>query len=78
MTTENIKIRSNSKYFYCDVYTSCLDSHSDGTHSLQKIHWWVSDGMLNFSGSALIKNKKNKNKQTNVFFVMNKVEIKYK
>ncbi len=24
---------------YCDVFISCLDSHSDGTHSLQRIHW---------------------------------------
>ncbi len=24
----------------CDVFISCLDSHSDGTHSLQ---WWASD-----------------------------------
>ncbi len=24
---------------YCDVFISCLDSHSDGTHSLQSIHW---------------------------------------
>ncbi len=23
---------------YCDVFISCLDSHSDGTHSLQSIH----------------------------------------
>ncbi len=23
---------------YCDVFISCLDSHSDGTHSLQKIY----------------------------------------
>ncbi len=23
---------------------SSLDSHSDGTHSLQSIHWWASDG----------------------------------
>ncbi len=21
------------------------DSHSDGTHSLQSIHWWANDGM---------------------------------
>ncbi len=28
---------------YCDVFISCLDSHSDGTHSLQSIHWWASD-----------------------------------
>ncbi len=26
-----------------DVFISSLDSHSDGTHSLQRIHWW-SDG----------------------------------
>ncbi len=24
---------------YCDVFISCLDSHSDGTHSLQSIHF---------------------------------------
>ncbi len=30
------------------IFTSCLDSHSDGTHSLQKIHWWASDTILNF------------------------------
>ncbi len=30
---------------YCDVFISCLDSHSDGTHSLQRIHWWASDGI---------------------------------
>ncbi len=36
---------------YCDVFIGCLDSHSDGTHSLQRIHWWESDGMLHFSKS---------------------------
>ncbi len=36
---------------YCDVFISCLDSHSDGTHSLQMIYWWTSDGMLRFSKS---------------------------
>ncbi len=36
---------------YCDVFISCLDSHSDGTHSLQRIHWWASDVMLHFSKS---------------------------
>ncbi len=30
---------------------SCLDSHSDGTHSLQSIHCWASDVMLHFSKS---------------------------
>ncbi len=24
---------------YCDVFIRSLDSHSDGTHSLQIIHW---------------------------------------
>ncbi len=32
---------------YCDVFISCLDSHSNSTHSLQRIHWWASDVMLN-------------------------------
>ncbi len=36
---------------YCDVFISCLDSHSDGTHSLQGIHWWASYVMLHFSQS---------------------------
>ncbi len=40
---------------YCDVFIRCLDIHSDGTHSLQSIHWWTSDVMLNFSKSALMK-----------------------
>ncbi len=40
---------------YCDVFISCFDSHSDGTHSLQRIHWWASDVMLHFSKSVLIK-----------------------
>ncbi len=31
---------------FCEVFISCLDSHSDGTHSLQSIHWWASDGMI--------------------------------
>ncbi len=40
---------------YCDVFISCLDSHSDGTHSLHRIHWWASDVMLHFSKSTLMK-----------------------
>ncbi len=39
---------------YCNVFISCLDSHSDGTHSLQSIHWRASDIMLNFSRFILI------------------------
>ncbi len=33
-------------YYY--VFISCLDSHSDGTHSLQWILWWANDVMLHF------------------------------
>ncbi len=40
---------------YCDVFISCLDSHSDGTHALQRIHFWASDAMLHFSKSVLMK-----------------------
>ncbi len=40
---------------YRDIFISCLDSHSDGTHSVQRIHWWVSDVMLHFSKSVLMK-----------------------
>ncbi len=31
-----------------------LNSRSDGTHSLQRIHWGASDVMQNFSKSVLI------------------------
>ncbi len=31
------------------IFISCLDSHSDGTHSLQMIHWWASDVKKKFS-----------------------------
>ncbi len=46
---------------YCDVFISCLDSHSDGTHSLQRIHCLARDGMLNFSKSVP---KKKQNQST--------------
>ncbi len=46
---------------YCDVFISCLNSHSNGTHSLQRIHLEASDVMLNFSNSFLIR------KQTNLY-----------
>ncbi len=34
-----------------------LDSHSDGTHSLQKTHWWASNVTLNFFKSIVIRIK---------------------
>ncbi len=45
-----------------DAFISCLDVHSDGTHSLQRIHWWASDVMLHFSKSDLMK------KQIHLYF----------
>ncbi len=33
---------------YSDVFISCLDSHSDGTHSLQSIHCWDTDAETHF------------------------------
>ncbi len=39
-------------YITCDVFIICLDSHSDGTHSLQRIYWRASDTKINFSKSV--------------------------
>ncbi len=44
---------------YCDVFISCLDSHSDGTHSLQRIHWWASDVMLNSAAMCVCFRQQN-------------------
>ncbi len=41
----------------CEVFISHLNSHSDGTHSLQRIHLWASGVMLHFFKSVLIRNK---------------------
>ncbi len=43
---------------YCDVFISCLDSHSDGTHSLQPLHsqnlWYFDCTISIASGHFLI------------------------
>ncbi len=58
---------------YCDVFISRLDSHSDGTHSLQRVHWWASDVMLHFSTSDEERNSSiSWNFQQ---FILNKDEI---
>jgi len=31
---------------------TCLETYSDGTHSLQRIYWWTNNIMLNFSKSV--------------------------
>ncbi len=38
-------------------FISCLDSHSDGTHSLQRIQWWENDVMILFSDIFWWRNK---------------------
>ncbi len=43
---------------YCDDFIICLISYSDGTHSLQRIQWWMSDVVLNFSNRFQWKNKR--------------------
>ncbi len=43
---------------YCDVFNQLFGlpfCHSDGTHSLQSIHWWANCVMLIFSKSVLMK-----------------------
>ncbi len=35
-THNSLKLKTLVDYF--DIFNSCLDSHSDGTHSLQRIH----------------------------------------
>ncbi len=39
--------------FYQQLYQFLSDSHSDGTHSLQRIHGWARNVMLRFSKSVL-------------------------
>ncbi len=56
VTCLNDGFASNKHRFSLHKTTiSCLDSHSDGTHSLQRIHWWTSDVMLHFSKFVLMK-----------------------
>ncbi len=58
---------------YCDVFIGCLDFHSDGTHSLLRIHWWASDVMLNFSKCISIK----KQTQLHIRWLKGKSEDKW-
>ncbi len=47
----NVFLTSTSVWIIVIFY----NSHSDGTHSLHRIHWWASDIMLNYSRSVLMK-----------------------
>ncbi len=42
---------------YCDVFICCLDSHSDGTHSLQRDPLMSSDVILHFPNLFWWRNK---------------------
>ncbi len=46
-------------------FISCLDSHYDGTHSLQSIHWGACNEMVHFSKSVLME------KQTHLHLGLN-------
>ncbi len=54
-TSQDINWWTGVVWITCDVFISCLDSHSDGTHSLQRNHWWASAVMLHFTKSILMK-----------------------
>ncbi len=43
LTSQYVKWWTGVVWITCDVLISCFDSHSDGTHSLQRIHWWASN-----------------------------------
>ncbi len=51
----NFTIYSLMDWSVVDYLEVLWITHSDGTHSLQRIHWWASDGMLNYSKSIQIK-----------------------
>ncbi len=42
------------------LFLSTVWTHSDSTHSLQRIHWWTSNVMLNIYKSVQMKNHKHK------------------
>ncbi len=46
---------SGVDYLWIIVMFFIYFTHSDGTHSLQRIHWWATDVMLNISKSVLMK-----------------------
>ncbi len=37
------------------VMNNCLNSNYDGTHLLQRIHWWANNAMIHLSKPVLIK-----------------------
>ncbi len=56
ITTQDINWRTGFTCSTCNVLIGYFDSHTDGTHSLQRINWWASDVMLHSSKSTPIKN----------------------
>ncbi len=43
----NMQIETCSVDNLWTIVIGCLDSHSDGTHSLQRIHWWANNVKYN-------------------------------
>ncbi len=54
-TSQDINWWTLVDYSWIIVMFLSADAHSDGTHSLQRIHWWARDVMLHFSKSVLMK-----------------------
>ncbi len=54
-TSQDINWWTGVLWIIVMFFISCLDTHSDGTHSLQRIHWWASDVMLNFFKPVLMR-----------------------
>ncbi len=49
------------------MFLSAVWTHSDGTHSLQRIHWCANDAVLNFSKSVLMIFKKFRSQDVSTF-----------
>ncbi len=56
-TSQDIHWWTEDVWIIVMFLSAVLDSHSDGTHSLQRIHWWASDIMLSFSKSVPMEKK---------------------
>ncbi len=45
-------------WIFVIFFSSCLDSHSDGTHSLHRIHRWARDVIQHFSKNLFLRRNK--------------------
>ncbi len=51
LASQDVNLWTGVDYLWISMvfFISCLDSHFDGTHSLQRIHWWASDLTLHLA-----------------------------